>query len=59
MRWGSPAGSHEAKLYSFLGSCQRNNVQPNLWLADVLEKLNDPEYEGKCSDLLPNRWNNS
>ncbi len=55
------AGSHAAAqnaamLYSFLGSCQRNNVQPHQWLADVLEKLNDPEYEGKFSDLLPNRW---
>jgi hypothetical protein len=54
------AGSHAAAqntamLYSFLGSCQRNNVPPQLWLADVLAKLNDPGYEGKFIDLLPNR----
>jgi transposase len=55
------AGSHAAAqqtamLYSFLGSCQRNQVQPHQWLSDVLAKLNDFEYEGKFSDLLPNRW---
>jgi hypothetical protein len=54
------AGSHAAAqntamLYSFLGSCLRNNVPPQLWLADVLAKLNDPGYEGKFIDLLPNR----
>jgi transposase len=55
------AGSHAAAqnaamLYSFLGSCQRNNVPSQLWLSDVLTKLNDSEYEGRFSDLLPNRW---
>ena len=43
-------------LYSLLGSCHRNGVQPHLWLSDVLAKLNDASYEGKFSDLLPNRW---
>ena len=57
------AGSHvaaqnTAMLYSFLGSCHRNNVPPQLWLANVLAKINDPTYEGKFSDLLPNRWEN-
>ena len=52
------AGSHEAAqntamLYSFLGSCQRNQVQPHLWLADVLEKLNDQEYEGSFPTSCP------
>lgn len=50
------AAQNTAMLYSFLGSCQRNNIPPQLWLSDVLEKLNDPDYEGKFSDLLPNRW---
>jgi hypothetical protein len=26
---------------------------------DVLQKLNDPHYEGKFSDLLPHRWKNN
>lgn len=52
------AAQNTAMLYSFLGSCHRNNVLPQLWLADVLAKLNDPDYEGKFSDLLPNRWEN-
>ncbi len=55
------AGSHAAAqnaamLYSFLGSCQCNNLNPHAWLSDVLIKLNDSEYEGRFSDLLPNRW---
>jgi hypothetical protein len=55
------AGSHAAAqnaamLYSFLGSCQRNNLNPHEWLSDVLAKLNSTDYEGKFSDLLPNRW---
>ncbi len=55
------AGSHSAAqnaamLYSFLGSCQRSNLNPHEWLSDVLEKLNSTDYEGKFSDLLPNRW---
>jgi transposase len=54
---GSHAAAQQAAmLYSFLGSCQRNQVQPHQWLSDVLAKLNDPHYEGKFSDLLPNRW---
>jgi transposase len=54
---GSHAAAQQAAmLYSFLGSCQRNQVQPHQWLSDVLAKLNDPEYEGKFSELLPNRW---
>jgi len=55
------AGSHSAAqnaamLHSFLGSCQHNNLNPHEWLSDVLTKLNSTDYEGKFSDLLPNRW---
>lgn len=55
------AGSHEAAqhaamLYSLLGTCQRNGVPPHRWLEDVLNKLNDPFYEGRFSDLLPSHW---
>jgi hypothetical protein len=55
------AGSHAAAknaaiIYSLLGSCQLNGVNPQEWLEDVLYKLNNSNYEGKFSDLLPNRW---
>lgn len=50
------AAQHSAIIYSLLGSCQLNGVNPQQWLEDVLSKLNDPDYEGKFSDLLPNRW---
>ncbi|MEO5643749.1 MAG: transposase [Bacteroidia bacterium] len=38
------SGSHEgaqrsAMFYSFLGSCKINGINPEEWLADVLEKL--------------------
>ncbi|WP_409932587.1 transposase domain-containing protein [Xanthocytophaga flavus] len=50
------AAQNAAILYSFLGSCQRNNLNPHAWLSDVLAKLNSSDYEGKFSNLLPNRW---
>ena len=40
------AGSHEgakrsAMFYSFMGTCKMNNVEPQQWLAKVLETIND------------------
>jgi hypothetical protein len=54
------SGSHDgarrsAMIYSFFGSCKINNINPEQWLEDVLEKL----PETKASDLyklLPNFW---
>jgi transposase len=52
------AGSHDAaqrtaKLYSFLGSCKMNDVEPSAWLKDVLIRL--PDYKAnKLHELLPN-----
>lgn len=54
------SGSHDgarrsAMIYSFFGSCKINNVNPEQWLQDVLDKL----PETKASDLyklLPNFW---
>jgi hypothetical protein len=54
------SGSHEgaersAMIYSFIGSCKINNINPQEWLADVLVKIKDT----KSSDLytlLPNFW---
>lgn len=55
------AGTHQtaqnaAMVYSLFATCKKHEVNPQQWLIDVLQKLNDPEYEGKFSDLLPHRW---
>jgi len=54
------AGSHEgaeraAMMYSFLGTCKQNNVEPFAWLKDVITRL--PDYNHKNIDeLLPGNW---
>jgi transposase len=54
-------GTHQtaqnaAMIYSLFATCHKHGVNPHEWLTDVLRKINDPEYEGKYSDLLPHRW---
>jgi hypothetical protein len=58
------AGTHHtaqnaAMIYSLFATCHKHGVNPQVWLIDVLHKLNDPHYEGKFSDLLPHRWKNN
>jgi transposase len=54
------AGSHQAAqgaamMYSFLGSCKLNNVEPLAWLTDVLTRI--PDFKlSQLDDLLPNKW---
>lgn len=55
------AGTHDtaqnaAMIYSLFATCMRHQVNPQEWLLDTLRKLNDTNYEGKFSDLLPHRW---
>lgn len=55
------AGTHDtaqnaAMIYSLFATCKKHDVNPQDWLLDILRKMNDPNYEGKFSDLLPNRW---
>ena len=55
------AGTHEtaqnaAIIYSLFATCKKHKVNPQRWLSDVLSKINDPDYEGKYSDLMPHRW---
>jgi transposase len=55
------AGTHAtaqnaAMIYSLFATCKKHGVNPHDWLLDVLRKLNDPNYEGRFSDLLPHRW---
>jgi transposase len=54
------SGSHEAAqrsamFYSFIGSCKMNNINPEEWLADILEKISDTKTP-QLSMLLPNNW---
>ena len=54
------AGSHEgakrsAMLYSLLGTCKMNNINPYTWLKEILTIL--PSYPiNKINDLLPNNY---
>jgi transposase len=54
------AGSHEgaeraAMMYSFLGTCKKNNVNYFIWLKDVLERI--PEHKAnRLEELLPTEW---
>jgi len=54
------AGSHKAAerlamIYSLLGTCKANNVNPYNWLKDVLEKINNWPIN-KVHELLPHNW---
>ncbi len=51
------AGSHEgarraAMLYSFLGTCKRNDIEPFTWLRDTLAKIQDHPIN-RIEELLP------
>jgi hypothetical protein len=54
------AGSHEAAgrsamLYSFLGTCKLNSVNPFIWLQDVLGRISNHPIN-KIEELLPQNW---
>lgn len=54
------AGSHNgarraAMLYSFLGTCKINDVNPFEWLREILRRI--PSHSvNKLEELLPNNW---
>jgi transposase len=53
------AGSHEAAqqaamMYSFMGTCKINNVEPFEWLKNTLRKIPDQSVQ-HLDDLLPCR----
>ncbi len=55
------AGSHKgaerlAMMYSLIGTCKLNDVNPYEWLKDVLDKLNSCHIN-KIHELLPHKWN--
>lgn len=54
------AGSHDAAqraamFYSFLATCKINNVEPQAWLTDVLERIQEHKAN-KLFELLPQNW---
>ena len=58
------SGTHKtaqdaAIIFSLFATCKKQGVDPQNWLTDVLYKINDPEFEGKYSDLMPHRWKNN
>lgn len=54
------AGSHEAAqqsamLYSFMGTCKLNGINPVVWLTDVLKRI--AAYPiNQIQELLPHNW---
>ena len=54
------AGSHEgaqraAMMYSFLGTCKKNNINYFTWLKDILERIADHKAN-RLNELLPGEW---
>lgn len=53
------AGSHEAAqraamIYSFMGTCKKNGIEPLEWLTDVLSRINECKVN-QLGELLPIR----
>ncbi|GHU13629.1 transposase [Betaproteobacteria bacterium] len=49
------AAEHTAIIYSLLGTCKLNNVNPTEWLTDVLNRINEHKVN-ELADLLPMNW---
>ena len=54
------AGSHDAAqriamMYSFFGSCKKQNINPQQWLKAVLDKIATHPIN-KIEELLPGKW---
>jgi len=53
---GSQKGAERiARIYSLLGTCQINNVNPYEWLKDVIGRINAHPIN-RISELLPHKW---
>jgi len=55
------AGSHEAAqwaamIYSFMGTCKQLQIDPSVWLEDVIERLPYFKRNDDLSVLLPDNW---
>jgi len=54
------AGSHQAApnaaiMYTFLGTCKLQGIDPEAWLTDVLSRVKQTPAS-KLADLLPQHW---
>ena len=57
MFFGNPrAGRNFAGLYSLVGSCIANGVEPTEYLTDVLLRVPDAKTDAELDALLPDRW---
>jgi transposase len=55
--FGHPrAGKNFAGLYSLVGSCIANGVEPTEYLTDVLPRIRDATSDEDLDALLPDRW---
>ena len=52
----SRAGRNFAGLYSLVGSCIANDVEPTEYLTDVLSRVRDATTDEQLDALLPDRW---
>jgi transposase len=49
------AGRRFMILYSLIATCERHDINPEAYLADVLIRIQDHPKE-RAADLLPDRW---
>jgi transposase len=54
------AGSHEsaqrtAMLYTFFAACKHHGIDPEKWLTDVLNRINDHKVS-QLEELMPQNW---
>jgi hypothetical protein len=53
---GSPRGGERAAMiYSLIATCKLNDIDPQAWLADVLNRIAD-QPAAKLHELLPWNW---
>jgi len=50
------AGRLFAGLYSLIGTCIANEVEPTAYLADVLTRVDDAKTDDEIDALLPDSW---
>jgi hypothetical protein len=51
------SGERAAVMYTLIQTAKLNDVDPQAWLADVLDRINDHNIQ-KLDQLLPWNWKN-
>ena len=49
-------GERAAAMYALLKTCRLNSVNPQEWLADVLERIGQNHPVNRLDELLPWTW---